>query len=114
MRKKFVWTAVALIMCLTAGMSAQFRGAGRITGTVRDDNGTPIAGVAISATMNGSRNEIGASSDEKGLWAVYGMGKGEWHVEFHKAGYRPTAARVNLESELARIPPIAINLKKGE
>src|SRR4051812_9640499 len=113
MRKKVVWGLLAVsVACLPIGLFAQSHGAGRVTGTVRDDVGSPLTGVAISATVKGSSAEIKATSDDKGLWAVSGMGKGEWHVEFYKTGYAPTAAKVTLEDELARVPPIAIHLKK--
>ena len=112
--QKVVWGTLALCMvCLPIGVFGQARGAGRVTGTIRDESGSPLPGVAISATLKGSKTEITAASDDKGLWAVYGLGRGEWHVEFFKTGYAPQAAKVNLEDELARVPPIAIHLKKG-
>ncbi len=112
MRRKAVWTAVAVFLGVASGVFAEVRGMGRITGTVRDGGGTPVAGVTVTATLKGAKSEIEATTDDKGLWAVYGVGKGEWHVEFHKAGYTPVAARVTLEAELSRVPPIAITLKR--
>src|SRR5579872_7627600 len=113
MKTKVVWGAViGCLACLPIGVFAQ-HGAARVTGTVRDDHGAPLAGVAISATLKGSNAAITATSDDRGLWAVSGLGKGEWHVEFYKNGYAPTAAKVTFEDELARVPPITINLKKG-
>src|SRR5262245_20549494 len=99
MKRTCVLGAMVMLLALPMTASGQImRGMGRITGSVRDDRGTPVADVAITATLKGVKGEIAAKTDDKGLWAVYGMGKGEWHVEFYKTGYAPTAARVNLEA----------------
>ena len=100
-----------LLVVTPLAVSAQFRGLGRISGTVTDDSGAPISGVLIKATMSGG--SLDATSDEKGAWSVNGMAKGEWHVEFAKTGYAPKAAKVILEAELARVPPITVALKKA-
>jgi hypothetical protein len=105
--------AVAALLLLPAGVFGQTRGLGRITGTVRDDAGTPIVGVTITASVKGAKGEIVGATDDKGAWAVSGVAKGEWHIEFRKPGYVPLAARVVLEADLARVPPISINLRKG-
>jgi len=113
MRRKFVSAlVVAMMMSPVVGM-AQMRGLGRVGGTVTDASGAPIAEVNISATLNGSSGTIESKSDEKGAWAVAGMGKGEWHVTFQKAGFEPKAAKVILDAELARVSPITIALKKS-
>jgi hypothetical protein len=112
MRRNLVWTIVAFLMMLPVVGVAQMRGLGRIGGTVTDASGAPIAEVNISASVSGSAGAIESKSDEKGAWSVAGMGKGEWHVTFQKAGYEPKAAKVMLEAELARVSPIAVALKK--
>ena len=113
MRLKFVSVFVAMLMMPPVVGLAQMRGLGRVGGTVTDAGGAPIAEVNISATLSGSAGTIEAKSDEKGGWAVAGMGKGEWHVTFQKAGFEPKAAKVILDAELARVPSIAIALKKS-
>jgi hypothetical protein len=92
--------------------SAQFRGLGRITGTVADDGGTPLKDVSIRATLTGEEGVIEEKTDERGAWAVNGMAKGEWHLTFQIPGYVPVAAKVVLSAELARIAPISVVLKK--
>lgn len=106
--------AAVLVMLLVvpAISSAQFRGLGRITGTVTSDAGEPLKGVNVRAKLDGSVGVIEATSDEKGAWLVAGMGKGEWHFTFQTAGYTPLGAKVVLLAELARVPPIAVVLKK--
>ena len=104
--------AGVVVLLSPTGSSAQIHGLGQIRGTVKDDGGTPLKGVNIRATRNGAGGAIEETTDEKGSWQVNGMAKGEWHVTFQIAAYVPVGARVTLEAELARVPPIAIVLKK--
>ena len=111
-RGKHLVLILVMTMVVPTMVLAQFRGLGRISGTVSDDGGAPIKGVNIRATLQGTEGVIESTTDEKGLFAVSGVAKGEWHVVFQVAGYVPTAAKVVLHAELARVPPIAVVLKK--
>lgn len=114
MRSAVRYAALVAVMMVIVPMvsSAQFRGLGRVTGTVADDSGAPLKDVSIRATMNGEEGVIEEKTDDKGLWAVNGMAKGEWHLTFQTAGYVPVAAKVTLSAELARVNPISVVLKK--
>src|SRR5689334_9512537 len=109
---KRVFLAVALVMGIGATAYAQLHGMGRIQGTVAEDGGGPLEGVEIKATLPGSSGEITAKSDAKGEWIIGGMGRGDWDVVFEKPGYAPRKAKVSLQVELARIPAIAVAMKK--
>jgi hypothetical protein len=111
------WVALIAAILLAAPLvsTAQFRGLGRVTGTVTDENGTPLKDVAVRATMSGDDDhQIEEKSDDKGTWAINGMAKGEWHLIFHQAGYTPVGAKVVLVAELAHVNPITIVLKKAK
>ncbi len=104
---------LAMVMLIVPMVSsAQFRGLGRVTGTVADDAGAPLKDVTVRATMAGEEGVIEDKTDERGNWAVNGMAKGEWHLTFQTPGYVPVAAKVTLTAELARIAPISVVLKK--
>jgi hypothetical protein len=105
--------ALGVVVLSVATLQADGRGLGRFAGTVVDESGQPVAGVAVKATLDVTGTDIETKSDEKGDWAIGGVGKGSWHVVFVKGGYAPTAARVNMEVELARVPPIKVTLKKN-
>jgi hypothetical protein len=85
--------AVMLVVIPTVS-SAQFRGLGRLTGTVSEE------GV------------LEEKSDDRGAWAVSGVAKGEWHLTFQLAGFVPVGAKVQLPAELTRIAPINVVLKR--
>jgi len=110
-RRYALLMAVMLVVIPTVS-SAQFRGLGRITGTVSEEGGGPMSNVTIRATLTGEEGVIEEKSDEKGTWAVAGVAKGEWHLTFQIAGYVPVGAKVLLPAELARVAPISITLKK--
>jgi len=114
MRSGVRYAALVAVMMLIVPMvsSAQFRGLGRVTGTVADEAGTPLTNVAVRATLSGEDGVIEERTDEKGSWAVNGMAKGEWHLTFQTPGYVPVAAKVVLAAELARVAPISVVLKK--
>jgi hypothetical protein len=109
---RYVALVAVLMLIVPILSSAQFRGLGRVTGTVADDGGTPLKDVLIRATMTGEDGVIEERTDDKGNWAVNGMAKGEWHLTFQTPGYVPVAAKVTLAAELARVNPIAVVLKK--
>ena len=114
MKRQIAWAMVCgLLVCAPAAVFAQLRGMGRVGGVVTDDRGAPLPGVSVKASVQGAGGAIDSTSDAKGEWTVSGMAKGQWHIEFVKPGHQPTAAKVILEAEITRVPPIAISLKKA-
>jgi hypothetical protein len=109
---RYVALIAAMLVVIPTVSSAQFRGLGRITGTVSEDGGGPLGNVSIRATLTGEEGVIEEKSDEKGSWALQGVAKGEWHLTFQIAGYVPVGAKVLLPAELSRIAPISVALKK--
>jgi hypothetical protein len=105
--------ATLVSLAAVSSADAQLRGMGRIEGTVTAPDGTPLPGVTISAKWEGSKASINSTSDDKGVWHVAGMAKGDWDVDFEKAGYELRHAKVILPVELARVPPIVITMKKA-
>ena len=110
---KRVILALTLLVGIGSTAYAQLHGMGRIQGTVAEEGGAPLPDVSIKATLPGSSGEITGTSDAKGQWIIGGMGKGEWDVVFEKPGYAPRKAKVTLAVELARVPPIAVAMKKA-
>ena len=104
---------IALVACVPGIADAQMRGMGRFAGTVTDEGGAPLPGVTVKAVMSGGTASIEVASDDKGAWAIGGVGKGEWDVMFEKSGFATRKAKVTLPVELARVPLIAMALKKA-
>ncbi len=111
MKRALFLSAVVLLLAATVPVTAQ-HGLGRFAGYVVDEGGAPVSGVAVRATLDDG-GAVQTTSNDKGEWAVAGVSKGAWHVVFTKGGFAPIAAKVTLEAELSRVPPIKITLKKN-
>jgi uncharacterized GH25 family protein len=111
--RTLVLAVAVVVLAGTATSEAQVRGMGRFAGTVVDDSGAPVEGVKVTARLDANGGVVEGATDDKGAWAVAGVGKGVWMVEFRKAGFTPRAAKVILERELDKVPAIKMELKKG-
>lgn len=106
---------LALIIALAPDLSAQsWRGMGRVGGKVVDEAGQPIEGVVVKATLPaaGNAGPNPSKTNRKGEWAVGGIMRGEWALDFSKDGYETKSISVSV-SEVSRIPPMEIALKKA-
>lgn len=106
----------ALILLLLVGTifstSAQeHMGKGRISGTVVDENGQPLEGVLIIVESLKYKTKLQSYSDEKGHFAVAGMGTGFWRITGSKKGYSSSYVDMNIR-QLRKNPPITFTLKK--
>lgn len=107
-------TFLALLVALItpAAVHAQgWRGMGRMAGKVTDEQGKPIEGVTIKLELPGSGGTQ-AKTDKKGEWALGGIARGAWNVDFEKPGYEPVRITVAIE-ELTRVPPIQTTLNQS-
>lgn len=109
-----VRTAVALISAalLAAPAIAQPRGKARLSGTVVDEQGQPVADVTVRAQMTGQTDILSAKSDKKGEWRINGAANGEWKVELSKSDLETTVEVIEVKEDNA--PPLKVTLlKKG-
>ena len=87
---------------------------GRVGGFVLDEEtGQPLEGVEVKATLPtaGNRGPATNKSKKNGEWAVGGLARGEWALDFSKEGYETRSISIGV-SEGGRIPPMEIRLKK--
>jgi tetratricopeptide (TPR) repeat protein len=85
-------------------------GKGRISGTVIDEQGNPIEGVAI-VMVNAYNTKLEGQSDKEGHFAVAGMGTGMWNLTATKDGFEPATQQIDVR-QLRRNPPIEIVMKR--
>jgi len=113
MRTARVAGAVLVIVAMALAVGhAQSRGMGRVTGTVVDESGAPIADVAIKTTTSAG-TVLECKSEADGKWTLGGIGRGEWILSFTKAGFSTKRIKAIVEREIERAVPIKITLAKG-
>lgn len=74
-----------VLLVLAAPAAAQ---TARANGTVRDANGHPLRGAVIKA-INAQAHpaQITSTTDDKGRWAMIGLGTGSWQFIVEAAGF---------------------------
>lgn len=105
---------LALFVGIATASAQEWRGSGRVGGFVLDEaTGQPIEGVTIKATLptSGNRGPDASKSKKNGEWAVGGVSRGEWAIDFSKDGYETRSITVQI-TETGRIPPMEVKLKK--
>ena len=105
--------SVALVAVSAAASFAQ-RGEGRITGKVVDEQGQPVADVAIRATKKDSEGQppIQSKSNTKGEWTLAQLATGEWTIEFTKDGFQTQRGTITLD-ESGNVPRVDVKLAKN-
>jgi tetratricopeptide (TPR) repeat protein len=105
--------AVLLTTLADAAFAQAWRGMGRVAGKVVDESGQPVEGVTVKAMLQSAGNAGPESrSNKKGEWAVAGIARGNWALDFAKEGYETKSISVSV-SEYQRVPPMEIVLKKA-
>jgi len=110
--KSFFPFFLSLLLALPLLLCAQENlGKGRVSGQVVDENGNPLEGANILVQSLQTQTVLEGVSDNKGHFAVAGMGTGRWKVTAAKKGY--TSSEINYQvQQLTRNPPIIFTLKK--
>ncbi|MDQ3489042.1 MAG: tetratricopeptide repeat protein [Acidobacteriota bacterium] len=109
------WVMLAVFVFVASASAQEWRGSGRVGGFVLDDaTGQPIEGVVVKATLptSGNRGPGDSKSKKNGEWAVGGVSRGEWALDFSKDGYETRSITIGI-TETGRIPPMEVRLKKS-
>lgn len=85
--KKLTPIVSTALLLITTSLLAQM-GTGRVTGTVTDPAGNPIAGAVITV-VDAAGRELSATSDEDGEWAILGFRTGTYDFSIAAEGYQP-------------------------
>lgn len=81
--------ALALPLLLIATFAAAQMGTGRVSGTVKDQEGNPIAGATVTAQTGDSGRVLEATSDDNGRWAILGFRSRTYDFAVQATGYMP-------------------------
>lgn len=99
----------ALVMLAASLATAQsWRGMGRVGGKVTDEQGKPLEGVTVKLNLPGAGGTE-VKTNKKGEFAVGGLARGDWQIDFEAETYEPRRLTVSV-AELTRVPPMEIKL----
>ena len=108
-----IFLVSVLCFSLSLNLSAQQgRGKGRLRGQVQDEVGNPIDGVKIVAQHLQYKTIFASESDEKGSWAVIGLGTGFFRITASKEGYGTVYHEMRVSQFSKQNPPLSFTLRK--
>jgi tetratricopeptide (TPR) repeat protein len=111
MKKRPVLSGLFIFILVMALAAQEDMGKGRITGTVSDETGAPIEGALVIAESTRSETKLEGRSDDKGRFAIVGLGTGSWRVTASVEGYQSASIEMNVR-QLSQNPPLSFALKK--
>ncbi len=106
-------TGFALGVLLAAATGMGQMGTGRVTGTIKDTQGKPIAGAKVTATNPETEKALEATTDKDGRWALLGFRSGNYEFTFTANGYKPQAY-TNSVKQMNRNPSMDVTLEPLE
>ncbi|MCX6557648.1 MAG: carboxypeptidase-like regulatory domain-containing protein [Candidatus Aminicenantes bacterium] len=110
MKNKFLVNLI-MVVFLAVFLNAQAGlGRGRLSGSVLDETGKPVANAVVTVEFENSGKKIQTSSGQKGEWALLGLGTGRCKVMVMADGFLPATMQVTV-SQLQRNAPVSFVLK---
>ena len=111
--RAFALAMAAVVLVAAAAQAQDWRGMGRLAGTVTDDAGHPLEGVTVKLFLPAVKEGTTVKTDKKGEWVAAGVASGDWQVDFSKPGFEPRNLTAGV-SELSHTPPMTIVMKKAK
>ena len=108
---KIILFSAIICLFITSSLWAQAgRGEGRIQGTIVDENNKGIPSAKIVCEFKDNPEiKMEANTNDKGKWAILGIGTGMWKITASKEGYVPATTEIYVR-QLQRNPKIDQNL----
>jgi Flp pilus assembly protein TadD len=91
-----------------------YKGKGRMSGFVFDQDGNPIEGVTVKLLSMRAQAGFEVTTDKDGKWVAAWLRGGGWNVDFDKFGYEPKKISVSIQEMGKKPPPIETRLNKVE
>ncbi|MDH7513393.1 MAG: tetratricopeptide repeat protein [Clostridiales bacterium] len=112
MRLKRLFVSLAVVLTASGFLFGQgYRGQGRISGVVTDQDGNPLAGVKVKLFSLKGQSGFETETDKNGEWKALYVRGGTWNIDFEKPGYIPRKISAEVK-EFDRNKPIDIKMEK--
>src|SRR5512141_2057728 len=111
-RTRIAAITLGLLFIASAAFSQNFKGNGRLSGKVVDEQGKGVEGVVVTATFPeivGAKLQV--ATDKNGAWAIEGVAEGNWDLVYEKDAFHPGKGAVDVD-ESGRSSNIKTVLKK--
>jgi tetratricopeptide (TPR) repeat protein len=102
---------LGVVLIASAAWAQEWKGNGRLSGRVVDEQGKPLEGVKVRASFPAVVGAIEAKTDKKGDWVIDEVAEGTWQLIFEKDGYYPGQASSEID-ESGRATSVRTTLKK--
>ena len=111
MKRLSVVILALVVSALPLVAAEDWRGDNRLSGSVVDaKSGAAVKGAKVSLRIQkGGMGGPDLTTDDKGKWAVLGLGPGNWNVDVEAPGYELKKLSMAL-AEGQRVPPMKIEL----
>lgn len=94
------------------GLRAQMTGTGRVSGTVKDQEGKPIPGAKVVAQGDAGGSPLQATVDAKGEWAILGFRSGKYSFTVSADGYKTEVMNAPVQ-QMSKNPKLDVILAKA-
>ena len=108
--KRTAILACSLLLAAVTGFAQAGLGKGRLSGSVLDETGKPVANAVITVEFENSGKKIKTTCSQKGEWALLGLGTGRCNVMAMAEGFFSATMQVTV-SQLQRNAPVNFVLK---
>lgn len=102
-----------IVLLSTLVVSQTYKGKGKVIGYVYDEEGNPIEGVTVKLFSLKAQSGFETKTDSKGKWKAIWIIRGNWNLDFEKAGYAPKKLSADFK-EYSKNPNVEVTLKKVE
>ncbi len=104
---------VALMLVAAVAGAQDWRGTGRLSGKVVDEQGNGIEGIVVNASLPSIQRGVLAQgkTDKKGEWSIDDVAEGNWELTFESDKYEPAKATADVD-ENGRSSPVRTKMKR--
>lgn len=110
--KRIAMLVAVLLLAATFLLPQEFKGKGRLLGSVTDEQGVPVEGVRVKYLSVKAQAGFENVSDKDGKWVAAWIRGGTWNIDFEKFGFEPKKISVEVQ-EFQRNPEVKVVLKKA-
>ena len=110
--RRLLTLTLFLTTVLSSALAAQ-GSVGRVSGTIKDENGKPVAGATITASNpDQAPNTFTASTDARGRFGILGLRPGSWMFVVAAPGFQTVRTSGDVETQRPN-SPLNIKLVRG-